>query len=253
MSQQLAVPKMGVPALGAGRAKMKKTTSSSGCIAAAIAAVFVFPVMAAAQEPPAPSPVSAPAPSPVSAPAATPVLTTPVQTAPVQTAPVQTTPAPATPASTTAAATAPAPTTSTTAPAPALAAHIDNLPDGWERPTDADLAGPNLQFRSNKPQRYLRADGDFDGDGQSDRVEMLVNRSTRTFAVYAFVSKSPTPIELADGRIGDVARMGISSAKPGRIRTACGKGYDAGDPGCKKGVPFVDVTRPSIEYFGFES
>jgi hypothetical protein len=127
------------------------------------------------------------------------------------------------------------------------------LPEGWERPTDADLAGPNLQFRKDKPGRYLVAEGDFDGDGVADRAELLVNRVSKTFAVYAFVSKSAAPIELADGRIADVGRMAVSVAKPGRTRTACGKGYDSKDPGCKKGVPFVDIPFQSIEYFGFES
>jgi len=137
--------------------------------------------------------------------------------------------------------------------APAFAQAPPALPEGWEHPLDADLQGPNLQFRNNKPERYLRAEGDFDGDGVTDRAEILVNRISRTFAVYAFASKSPAPIELTDGRIGDVHRMAVSAAKPGRIRTACGKGYDSTDPGCKKGVPFVDVPLPSIEYFGFES
>ncbi len=127
------------------------------------------------------------------------------------------------------------------------------LPDGWERPSSADLAGPNLEFRKKSPNRYLKAEGDFDGDGAVDTAELLVNRISKTYALYAFVSKSPAPIELTDGRIGDVQAMAVITAKPGRTQTTCGKGYDEKDPGCKKGVPFVDIPLPSIEFFGFES
>jgi hypothetical protein len=127
------------------------------------------------------------------------------------------------------------------------------LPEGWERPTTADLAGPNLEFRKGKPGRYLVAEGDFDGDGVRDRAEILVNRISRTYAVYAFASKSPEPIELLDGRIKDVQGVGISTAKPGRTKTLCGKGYDAKDPDCRRGVPFVDIPLQSIEFFGFET
>ena len=204
---------------------MRKVTSSSGCVAAAIAAVFSSFAGAAAQVPAS-------------------------QAAPVEATTVPAPAAPATPAAQPPAVQVPIAQVPAAAPAPKAA---DGLPDGWERPTDADLAGPNLQFRKNKPQRYLRAEGDFDGDGQADRAEILVNRKTLTFAVYAFASKSPAPTELVDGKITDVGRMGISTAKPGRTLTACGKGYDAGDPGCKKGVPFVYTPFPSIEYFGFES
>lgn len=128
-----------------------------------------------------------------------------------------------------------------------------SLPEGWESPTNADLAGPNLELRANKPGRYLVAEGDFDGDGVSDRAEILVNRISRTYAVYAFISTASAPIELIDGRIHNVGRVGISVTDSGRIRTACGKGYDASDPECKRGVPFVDTPFQSIEYFGFES
>jgi hypothetical protein len=127
------------------------------------------------------------------------------------------------------------------------------LPEGWERPTNADLAGLNLEFRKDKPGRYLVAEGDFDGDAVADRAEILVNRISRTYAVYAFLSKSPAPIELLDGRLKEVEGVGISAAKPGRVRTACGKGYDSKDPGCKRGIPFVDIPLQSIEYFGFET
>ena len=58
---------------------------------------------------------------------------------------------------------------------------------------------------------------------------------------------------LGAGRIGNVQAMAVGTARPGRTQTTCGKGYDAKDPGCKKGVPFVDIPLPSIEFFGFES
>ena len=127
------------------------------------------------------------------------------------------------------------------------------LPDGWERPTNDDLAGPNLGFRKDKPGRFLVAEGDFDGDGVADRAEILVSHISRTYAVYAFTSKSPAPIQPVDGRIQALEHMGIDTVEPGLTKTACGKGYDEADPNCKRGVPKVDIPYPSIEYFGFES
>ena len=60
------------------------------------------------------------------------------------------------------------------------------LPAGWERPTKADLGGANpgaanlpnsdWQARLKNKYRYVRAEGDFNGDDKWDRAEMLVNR-----------------------------------------------------------------------------
>ena len=133
------------------------------------------------------------------------------------------------------------------------------LPAGWERPTKADLGGANpdaasspnydWQARLKNKYRYVRAEGDFNGDDKWDRAEMLVNRKAQTYATFAFLSGQNEPIKLDEGPIRQIAGHGIATGKPGRRQTTCGKGY-----GCQKGdVPFIDLRFATIESFHFES
>ena len=138
-----------------------------------------------------------------------------------------------------------------TCAAPA-AAQTPPLPAGWERPKDADLIG-NWEFRRDKPHRYARAEGDFNGDGKQDRAELLIDRKAGTYALFAFLGGAKTPVELEHQALSGLGSVGISTEPPGRKLTICGKGYYSADPQCKKGIPFIDVRFSSIGYFAFES
>ena len=136
------------------------------------------------------------------------------------------------------------------------AAHAQGLPaapPGWTRAAEADLAGPDWESRKDKPHRYVRAEGDFNGDGQADRAELLVNRTTQRFGLFVFLAGAKAATELDGGKLGELTRLGISTQQPGRRQTTCGKGYDRDDPKCLKGIPFVDVKHASIGFFMFES
>jgi hypothetical protein len=130
----------------------------------------------------------------------------------------------------------------------------DSLPPGWERPTETDLAGPDLIFRKERPDRYLRAEGDFDfdGDGSKDRAELLINRANRVFALFVFTRASKDPIRLAEAKLSEFEPIGISVSPPGRMKTACGKGYFGGEY-CRKHPSYIDPQFDSISYFMFES
>ena len=127
-----------------------------------------------------------------------------------------------------------------------------SLPSGWERPTDADLAGPDLVFRKERPDRYLRVTGDFDGDDLQDRAELLINRADQVYALFVFTRASKDPTRLAGGKLSQFEPIGISVSPPGRTKTACGKGYFGGEY-CRKHPPYIEPQFESISYFAFES
>lgn len=106
-------------------------------------------------------------------------------------------------------------------------------------------------FRVNHPTGYLRANGDFNGDGQPDHAEYLENRRTGDIRLVAFVStKTAAPAQhvLDELDFHDVARMGLSTNKPGQRRTVCVR-YDW--PDCN--VDTITLRYDSISYFLFES
>jgi hypothetical protein len=121
------------------------------------------------------------------------------------------------------------------------------LPAGWERPARADLG--EWDARLQHKYRYVRAEGDFNGDDKWDRAEMLVNRKEQTFALFVFLAGQSEPIKLDDGKINEIRSLGITTGKPGHKLTVCGKGYR-----CEKGeAKSVDLPNSSIDYFTFES
>lgn len=130
------------------------------------------------------------------------------------------------------------------------------LPEGWRLPTAEELSSE--ANRKDSPTKYAKVIADFNGDGINDEAFLL--KSTKFSGEGLFV-------RLSDGQKGfkwmklDVIdwgeeypkvnlSMGISVAKPGAYKTACGKGYFE----CKEGEPEVlKLRQPAIDYFRFES
>jgi hypothetical protein len=130
------------------------------------------------------------------------------------------------------------------------------LPEGWRYPTAEELS--DEPERKDSPTKYIKAVADFNGDGIDDEAYLL--KSTK-------FSGEGLLVRLSDKRKGyrwltldttDWGKeypkvnlgMGVAIAKPGKYKTACGKGY--GD--CEKGEPEVlKLNRPAIDYFKFES
>lgn len=131
---------------------------------------------------------------------------------------------------------------------------------GWRLPITGEIDAP---FRNDDPQRYLRANGDFNGDGQADTAHVLVSETLGAngypSAIGAFVWLSqpggdrvlevlhilehPLPV--------DFSQFGVAARPPGRYVTACGAGY--GD-GCAPGEPdAVELGHDGIECGLFES
>src|SRR5258708_32745981 len=59
------------------------------------------------------------------------------------------------------------------------------LPQGWRRPTLAEVKG---QWRNKSRTRFLAVGGDFDGDGKLDIAELLVSSSAKRFGLFVRLS-----------------------------------------------------------------
>ena len=126
-------------------------------------------------------------------------------------------------------------------------------PSGWRVPTAEAFRGQDL--RSNSPTNYLSAAGDFDGDGQSDRAELLLAENELGEGLFVQLSSAASGgwILAAEERNREpmaILRMGVSIAPPGSYLTACGKGYWE----CRDGEPSeLQLETDGLRYFRFES
>jgi hypothetical protein len=126
------------------------------------------------------------------------------------------------------------------------------LPKGWRVPTKEETKY-DLPIREEDPYRYLRVIADFDGDKITDEARILVNDSKNKMGIFVFLRrnnnyKTIRLVEYDNKTWAEV--IGISIVKPGKYKTACGKGYFD----CHEGEPDVLVLkRPGINVFKFES
>lgn len=123
-------------------------------------------------------------------------------------------------------------------------------PTGWRLPTKAELTD---HWRRTNPYHFAIAQGDFDGDGIADQAYLLVSRNEGHVGLFVTLSSKPPskPISLAQEKSPSYIQvMGISIVKPGKYRTACGKGYWD----CAKGEPEeIQLDNEAVAYFKHES
>jgi hypothetical protein len=118
---------------------------------------------------------------------------------------------------------------------------------GWRPPTQFELAD-HLGWRKEDPNFYIKAKADFDGDGKEDEARLLINDKENKMGLFVELSSRPGKTMKLD-EFDDkswIEVMGIMVAKPGKYKTACGKGY----VDCQKGEPQeLHLKLPAIDYF----
>jgi hypothetical protein len=123
-------------------------------------------------------------------------------------------------------------------------------PDGWRRPTGTESAD---EWRQKSQTRFFVVRGDFDGDGKPDLAELLVNPTSKKFALFVKLFSVGKWQQLGESYdLGSLQRFGINLVKPGKYETACGKGYD--DSFCAHGEPdYLTLGHPAIDFIYTES
>jgi hypothetical protein len=132
-----------------------------------------------------------------------------------------------------------------------LAQHIlerqaPSLLQEYRGPEARDLFGE----WATSPEAY-RVRADFRGDGAEDVAVILVRRNGPGFAVVVLLDPTgPVPtVKVLETQKWAAQGFGVAVVKPGRYRTAAGKGYSGsrGDP------PEIILEHPAIDRFHFES
>ena len=126
------------------------------------------------------------------------------------------------------------------------------FPPGWRVAEKSDYSAENLSVINNRVPNHVNAD--FNGDGINDDAWILINETESKYGLFILLSKKGGDHKRANlaeyRKETEKLYMGISLMKPGKYKTACGKGY--GD--CGPNDPKVIVLRnPGIDFFAFES
>ena len=129
----------------------------------------------------------------------------------------------------------------------------DKLPPGYRLPEKSDYPEYHQQhYTNNFP---IKVNADFDGNGKSDRALLLIKSDNTGWCLFVFMNSDSdqTPLFKLDNVVGQVGKnliMGISELKPGKYKTACGKGYWE----CQPNEPdILKLNCSGIDYFRFES
>lgn len=125
-------------------------------------------------------------------------------------------------------------------------------PEGWEMPSKSKLQMEPMREKS--PTGYIRAYGDFDGDGAEDTALLLVPESGAGYGIFVFRGDGHgnfgPGLPAIREQAGSVEYLGIERVPPGKYRTACGKGYwDCGPDEPEE----LDLRTDAISVFTFES
>jgi len=118
---------------------------------------------------------------------------------------------------------------------------------GWRTPNKSELT-IDSSLRKEGAISLLTAKADFDGDGKQDEASLLINDKENKMGLFVELSSQPgkkIKLDEIDNKSW-IEVMGITVAKPGKYKTACGKGYFD----CQKGEPEeLNLKLPAIDYF----
>ena len=127
----------------------------------------------------------------------------------------------------------------------------ETFPHGWQLSTKEQYLKEDVEwYKGAIPNKII---ADFNGDKTPDTAWVLTDKKKKKWGLFISLSSEnakPTIIKLDEGEITSHIYVGISPLKPGKYKTACGKGYwDC----TKNEVPLLNLINTSIDYFMFES
>jgi hypothetical protein len=113
----------------------------------------------------------------------------------------------------------------------------------WKHIDKETLAKDN--WRTKDLAYFTDIDGDFDGNGKTDKAYIARSDSDRQIALVVIMNG--TEVFILDKLTeSDLSIMGIKKTLPGKYVTACGKGYFE----CSNGdLPEIEISSDSIEFF----
>jgi hypothetical protein len=129
----------------------------------------------------------------------------------------------------------------------------ERMPAGWRPPTRTETPDEEGNpWRQADSSRFLKAVGDFDGDGKVDFAEMLMRQDRSRFGVFVLLSSISVDTMILACAIddNDISGMGIQTVPPGKYITAAGKGYNVLDPNEPNEIV---LTCNAIDFFLSES
>jgi hypothetical protein len=119
-------------------------------------------------------------------------------------------------------------------------------PHGWRIVQVKEMADEG--WRVDDAHGFLRVEADFDGDGNVDTAFLAQNTLTKKYGLFVSTKKYRSPRLLE--KLDDIQNVGISALKPGKYKTACGKGYNLE---CKDVPDEVSLEYSAIELFWYGS
>jgi hypothetical protein len=124
------------------------------------------------------------------------------------------------------------------------------IPDGWRTPLNSEV---NDSWRLQDKNKYLYAIGDFNNDGNTDEVKLLVKRDSTGFGLFFYNFRESENMDIRllveENKIELLHVMGVKKVVKGKYKTATGKGYwdsQTGEP------DEIDILCDAIDYFKFE-
>jgi hypothetical protein len=132
-----------------------------------------------------------------------------------------------------------------------LSAKAEIIPGGWELASTESYLKEDVQwYKGNMPNKIQ---ADFNGDNVMDTAWILINKKDKKWGLFVTLSsknKTIKVIQIDENELKGKIFMGITPLKPGKHKTACGKGYwKCG----KEEKPYLLLRNTGIFYFKFES
>lgn len=132
----------------------------------------------------------------------------------------------------------------------ALGACDEGGADGWTPVTLQSLEGTaNYEYRTGSNGDGLSAEGDFDGDGETDRAVMVKDEAAGQYAVRVELASGERHV-VGEGPLDRLPMMGLSPVPAGIYQTACGKGMGDCPPDA---APVIDLFHDGFTLATYES